>query len=164
MFERRLKIFLTLLIVCTGILILRAMQVQIWERRDWQLRAANKLSRLITIPTTRGRILDCTGRELAVDQPCVDACVDFRVITAEPDAAWLKERVTERIAASRRDEFRRANSAGKDQIRKEEAQAIRRQIAGMWETLARESRQTPAQITEMRQQIEANEDVVDVDR
>ena len=39
MFERRLKIFLTLLIVCTGILILRAMQVQIWERRDWQLRA-----------------------------------------------------------------------------------------------------------------------------
>ena len=67
MFERRLKIFLTLLIVCTGILILRAMQVQIWERRDWQLRAANKLSRLITIPTTRGRILECTGRELAVD-------------------------------------------------------------------------------------------------
>ena len=29
-------------------------------------------------------------RELAVDQPCVDACVDFRVITADPDPAWLK--------------------------------------------------------------------------
>jgi hypothetical protein len=135
MFERRLKIFLAFLITVSSILLLRAFHEQVVARASWRERAREKESRQITTPTTRGRILDCMGRELAVDLPCVDACVDFRAILVEPERAWLRERATERIAANRRDEFRHSNASGKEKIRAEEEQIVRDQIQNMWETL-----------------------------
>jgi penicillin-binding protein 2 len=148
--------FLGFLIVFTGVLLLRAAQVQVVQKAHWREEAVRKVARQITTPTTRGPILDIKGRELAVDQPCVDACVDFRVITAEPDAAWLADRATRRIAANRRDEFRRADPSRRRQIQKEEEAVIRRQIQSMWELLARESGQTLAQINATCQKIEAS--------
>ena len=58
MFERRLKFFLVFLIAFTAVLLLRAMQVQVMQKRHWQEEALKKISRQITTPTTRGRILD----------------------------------------------------------------------------------------------------------
>ncbi len=36
-----------------------------------------------TTDTSRGKIRDCKGLVLAEDEPCVDACVDYRAIVLE---------------------------------------------------------------------------------
>ena len=39
MFERRLKIFLLILLIATGVLVLRAMQLQVLGRDHWRKQA-----------------------------------------------------------------------------------------------------------------------------
>src|SRR3954452_22730012 len=121
MFERRLKIFLTLLVVVTGLLLLRAMQVQLIGHRYWTSEADQATSDLEYLPTIRGRILDVKGRELAIDQPCIDACVDYRAIPLPgPNPEWLREQARQRVLAQRGDEYRRSNNTRRRQMLDEE--------------------------------------------
>src|SRR5881628_3118368 len=84
MFEKRLKTLLVILLVVTGALMLRALQLQVFERGQWAERAARVFASAAPqlLETTRGRILDFKGREVALDNPCVDLCVDYRAIVA----------------------------------------------------------------------------------
>src|SRR5215207_1621370 len=98
MFERRLKIFLLILLGATGVLVLRAMQLQVLGREHWQRQAVEAGKRRELIETTRGSIIDAKGQVLALDEPCVDACVDYRALIDPPDPAWLAEQAGERLA------------------------------------------------------------------
>src|SRR5688500_617281 len=80
MFERRLKIFLAILVAVTVMLALRAGQVQVWQKAHWQAKADEIGRDSHPIETIRGKILDVKGRELAIDRPCIDACIDFQAI------------------------------------------------------------------------------------
>jgi len=58
----------------------------------WTVEADKATSDFEYLPTVRGRILDVKGRELAIDQPCIDASVDYRAISLQgPDPEWLRE-------------------------------------------------------------------------
>ena len=85
MFQRRLKIVLVMLLVFSGLLLLRALQLQVVGKTDWAERAAKTSERPTLMETTRGRILDYKGREVAVDVPCIDLCVDYRAIVPEAE-------------------------------------------------------------------------------
>src|SRR5687767_10181780 len=91
MFERRLKVFLGVLLLFTVVLVLRAAQVQVVEHAEWDRRAADAMKRTDRMDTTRGEILDYRKRRIAIDVPCVDACVDYRALTPQPDARWVAD-------------------------------------------------------------------------
>src|SRR5436190_11795538 len=121
----------------------RAFQVQLIGHSYWTEQADKATSDVDYLPTVRGRILDFKGRELAIDQPCIDACVDYRVIPLTgPDPEWLREQARQRALTNRRDEYRRASTARRKEILDEESAAVAEQVRVMWETLARESKQT----------------------
>lgn len=143
MFERRLKIFLILLMAVTCVLGLRAFQLQVLGRSQWRDRAGDLMKRSRMIETTRGRILDIKGRPIAVDRPCIDACVDYRAIAQSPDVDWLKRTARRRLAA---------RGLGRELL-DQEVEHVRADLKIMWATLARLSNQTPEQIEEIRQSI-----------
>src|ERR1041384_445679 len=99
MFERRLKIVLGVLLAVSVALVLRAGQVQILQAENWRKEAIESMKRGQDIETTRGSLLDNHGRPIALDQPCIDACVDYRVITDTPDEHWVSKRASERLRA-----------------------------------------------------------------
>src|SRR5437667_9413294 len=89
MFERRLKIFLGLMIAVTAGIVLRAGYLQIIGGEYWRKKAEESSRRSVTIETERGRITDFRGRILAADEPCLDAAVDYRAIVR--DGEWMQE-------------------------------------------------------------------------
>src|SRR5256885_5931777 len=142
MFERRLKIFLALLIAFTLLFLGRAFQVQLVGHHYWTVEADKATSDVDYLPTIRGRILDFKGRELAIDQPCIDACVDYRAIPLPgPDPEWLREQARQRVLDVRGDEYRRSTNTRRRQMLDEDTAALKDQVRQMWETLARESQQ-----------------------
>src|SRR5690606_9823333 len=97
MYERRLKIFLSILFVVTTVIALRAGQITIVQHDRWSEAAREAMKRESYVETTRGRILDYRGEELAVDLPCMDIAVDYRVIPPEPDETWVRYRARRRL-------------------------------------------------------------------
>src|SRR5436190_14769493 len=118
MFERRIKIFLAILIVFAVLLLVRALQVQVLQRNDWSKEAIRVMTRPELIDTSRGRILDRKGRPIAEDRACIDACVDYRAISL--DEAWIKDLAEQRLRARMGAEYRRSEKATRDQLLKEE--------------------------------------------
>src|SRR3954453_10353465 len=104
MFERRLKVFLGVLLVVTVTLVLRAAQVQVLQHEFWANQATKTMTRSEQIETRRGAIRDYRGRVMAMDEPCVDACVDYRALAPNPDPEWVREiaraRLKERMAGA----------------------------------------------------------------
>jgi penicillin-binding protein 2 len=139
MFERRLKIFLLVLLCLTGALLARAMHVQVLRHSYWTDRAAGLLQTTQTTETVRGRILDVTGKvEMAVEVASTDACVDYRAIIDPPDPEWLnKDIVTPRLYSKfGRRELLRFPTDKQKSLRQEETAAVLADIESMWATLA----------------------------
>lgn len=112
MFHRRL-----LLVSSLFVMVLAAMSIQLGRLTllmgpGLRAEAEAKLVRREWSPTTRGRILDRKGRELAKPIPSYDICIDYAVLSG----AWVEERagafakrahagVWSRLAAEQRAEF-----------------------------------------------------------
>src|SRR3954447_3299980 len=137
MFERRLKIFLSILLVFVLVLLGRAMQLQVVERDHWRDEAAKSMRSEVLSETSRGQILDCKGAVLAEDQPCIDACIDYRILTDPPDDLFVSQLALKRAKEHRSDEYTHANTLARRAIVKEEKQALVTQIQLMWEKLAK---------------------------
>ena len=138
MFKRRLRIFLSLLVLAGLVLFGRAFSLQVLGRAEW----AKAEVRLSTRPpevtqTTRGRILDVHGTPLAIDTACTDACVDYRAIVDPPDPKWVEEVATARLRARYGGEFRRQFAlAQRKQMLTAAEQGVAADVAAMWAQLA----------------------------
>ncbi|HEV2296088.1 MAG TPA: penicillin-binding transpeptidase domain-containing protein [Tepidisphaeraceae bacterium] len=138
MFERRLKIFLSILLLVTGVMVLRAMQLQVFGRDHWQRQAVESMKRPRLIETTRGRIIDAKGKIIALDEACIDAAVDFRAILSPPDADWLRGQAIARVRRDLGDSYWKVSTdERKERILKQTA-AVRDDLGGMWRVLAEE--------------------------
>jgi cell division protein FtsI/penicillin-binding protein 2 len=158
MFERRLRIILWVICLSAMGLIGRAGQIQLVQHDAWVHQAADMLSHRQFIDTTRGRILDGRGRVLAMDEPCIDACVEYPAITADwtQNAKWLEDQA---IASAERRFGQVFTQASREQRRKmitAESDAVRQRIADMWHRLAQVSGQSDAQIDQIRLEIVQN--------
>src|SRR5258706_12395809 len=89
MFERRLKIFLGILIGVTVILLMRAAHLQLANGDYWRMQASQTLHRQTLVEPIRGKIVDFKDRTLAEDEACIDSAVDYRAIDLEEK--WLTE-------------------------------------------------------------------------
>jgi len=156
MFERRLQFLLICLGVVLFCLVARAVSVQVVGRSYWQEEAADAQQNQTLEPTVRGRILDCKGRELAVDLPCIDACVDYRAIkfdhTGDSDQRWLNNIARNRIKA-RLDNYADLPLAERKKLLSAEVKNVLLDIDQMWIDLATVSHQKPQDLSDLRRQI-----------
>src|ERR1700760_2124995 len=97
MFGRRLKIFLIVLGIAILTLLVRGATIQLTNRDWWKKQMTDAMKRPHLVDTTRGRILDRMDRPLAIDQPCIDAAVDYRVIESPPDEKWVEAEAGRRL-------------------------------------------------------------------
>ena len=153
MFERRLKIFLLILAACVAGLLFRAAQLQMIQREYWREEASAALKKVRFLDTDRGPIKDRKGRDLAVDRPCVDACVDYRAIVYPADPKWLKDIATDRLRARLGDAWAHTPKKQREKLREQEMPAVQNSITAMWEKLAELSNQSPEEIEQLRQSI-----------
>jgi penicillin-binding protein 2 len=138
MFERRLKIILWTLLVITAGLIARAGQIQLVQRKYWSDEADDLLAKHKLIETSRGSILDRKGRVLAEDQPCMDACVEYPAITEDwsNNAKWLHAKAVANAERRSGQFFVKASVTDQKRMVGEEADRIRAQVHGMWQTFS----------------------------
>src|SRR4051812_2152962 len=153
MFERRLKIVLSVLLVFVLVLLARAFQLQVFERDDWAKKAAESMRSETLGETVRGRILDCKGAVLAEDVPCIDASVDYRFIQDPPDPIFLKQMADKRVR-EKHDDYAHAPAAKRKEMLAEEKTLLESQIASMWEKLADLSGKPVKDIDELRRSIQ----------
>lgn len=151
MFERRLKISLGILLSMMSILLLRAVHLQVITKAQWVQAAEDFKKKETYIETTRGRILDWKGHELAIDEACMDACVDYRAITR--DAAWIREVAIAR-AKSDTETWTHANAAKRKSIIEETSKEVKSDIDNMFVLLAKETGRHIDQIESVCQQID----------
>ena len=154
MFERRLKVFLGVLLLFTFVLLVRAAQLQVVHREKWSSRAVDALKNSSYLDTTRGEILDVRGRRIAIDEPCVDACVDYRALTPEPDAKWVTEVARKRLgrqydAAA----WAQVPRAQRKTLLEQAERDVRDDVSKMWGRLAKVADKPLPEIEEARQSI-----------
>jgi penicillin-binding protein 2 len=140
MFERRLKIFLLVIVVISLVLIGRVFDVQVVAHSYWKGQAVGLLTRPQYTETTRGPILDLHGKVMAIDIACTDACVDYRAIIDPPNPAWVKELAVARLRAHLGTDYTRAKADKKVALQADEIKAVKSDIGVMWETLAQLNR------------------------
>lgn len=153
MFERRLKIFLLILLCVTGVLVLRAMQLQVLGREHWQKRALEAGKRRELVETTRGSIIDAKGEIIAVDEACNDACIDYRVLIDPPDPQWVESEAARRLTRILGREYTAASRERRKQLREPEIERVQQDIQNMWPALARESGHKLSEIEDARRAI-----------
>jgi len=90
-YERRLKIFLSLVGAGMVVILSRLVYMQCLNADRYRDRVQRMLTVSELLPTVRGQILDRNGRVLAVDQACYDFCLDYRMLTE--DTVWMKRQV-----------------------------------------------------------------------
>lgn len=86
MFHRRLVL---LLVVCVATLLIltgQMFRLSVVQGGERLAQAESRLTDLVLLPTYRGRILDRHGRVLAIDRPCYDVAIQYKVITG----AWAR--------------------------------------------------------------------------
>src|SRR5688500_2965904 len=139
--------------VATAALLVRAAQGQAGERAHWRQRAAEAMKRSRLVETVRGSILDYRGRQVAVDRPCVDACVDYRALVTPPDEGWVREKAIQRLRLRMGDTYVSATPKQKRELRAKEVEAVKADIESMWGRFAELSGKSRDEIEDIRQGI-----------
>ena len=147
MFERRLKLFLGILLGVLSILLLRAFHLQVVTKNAWKAQAEDFNKRAVYTDTTRGRILDHNGLELAVDEGCMDACVDYRAISR--NKAWIRSVAAQRLVDRLGAQYSEARRAERIRVVDAESAVVNQDIDRMWALLAEVSGSTPVEIEEI---------------
>src|SRR6185436_8508307 len=124
MFERRLKIFLGILIGITLMLLFRAAHIQLANGDYWRAQASQAIRRRTLVEPVRGKIVDFNGQTLAEDVACIDAAVDYRAI--------------DRFGPN----YKRAEKPVREKMVADEIEKVKADIANLWKTLAQISGKT----------------------
>src|SRR3954467_14125054 len=127
MFERRLKIFLGILIGVTLVLLLRAAHLQLANGDYWRKQASDTLHRQTLVEPIRGKIVDFKNRTLAEDIACIDAAVDYRAI--DLDEKWLTDQALSRLNARLGVNYRRAEKEARKNMLDNEIKHVKADIA-----------------------------------
>jgi penicillin-binding protein 2 len=152
MFERRLKVLLFLLFFVGLVLLARAFQLQVFAHEQWKKEAEGLGHRRHLVETIRGTIKDYRGKEIAVDHPCIDACVEYGAIVKEPE--WIKSQAFKRLAITQPGVYRRADQKTRDELLTGAQVKVSEDIDHMWAALAQEAKSPLDKIEEARQSIE----------
>lgn len=124
MYKQRIKVFLGLVAAVFLLLVGKLVQLQVIEGKQYRLKAEEAMRKVNILPVMRGKITDRKGRTLAMDEPCFDLCLHYRLLTN--DAAWIKGQ-TRQIAREKR--IDKAEAATVYQQRADKTWAMARDLA-----------------------------------
>jgi penicillin-binding protein 2 len=143
MFERRLKIVLTLPIICGVVIIARLYHLQIVDGEEYQrLADAALVSPKQFLPPLRGRILDRSGRVLVSDEPAHDVTVHYGVLS-------MNEGYLLRFAGYLRKQEPQWRGASEAELEAE----VHRRVRRMWKVLREASGRPMSRLAERRDAI-----------
>lgn len=151
-----LRLHIILFALALGLLVLfaRAVQVQVLQKDRWDAEVEKRHLDIERLETTRGRIMDVKGREMAINAACIDAVVDYRVIIRPADEEWVGKYARARLVRTMGSPFENAPLAQRKQWLSEQIIQVRADIEQMWHDLGNPQITgcTPDQIEERRQQ------------
>jgi len=124
MYKQRIKVFLGLVAAVFLLLVGKLVQLQVIEGKQYRLKAEEAMRKVSILPVMRGKITDRKGRTLAMDEPCFDLCLHYRLMTN--NAAWIKGQ-TRQIA--REKHIDKAEAAMVYQQRADKTWAMARDLA-----------------------------------
>ena len=136
MFERRLKIFLAVLVAMTLALVLRAAYLQVLRHGHWERLAQDLNTHRSPTETMRGTIRDVKNLAIATDEQCVDACFDYRALAPVPDEKWVTEVARARLRDREGAAYTEAPLAQRKVMVEKEVTAVRADLRDMWKRLA----------------------------
>lgn len=135
MFSLRARVVIVLIFLTLAALAARAIQVQWWQHARWADEADHSVELTDHTETTRGRILDYRGRELAVEAPCIDAVVDYRAIEFPPDEEWVHTIARNRLRGRLGEVWLNTPRAQQKKMLEEQVTQVKADIEKMWATL-----------------------------
>jgi len=124
MYKHRMKVFLGLLAAVFLLLAGKLVQLQVVEGEGYRHKAEEAMRDVKILPVMRGQITDRKGRILAIDEPCFDLCLDYRLLTKNP--AWARAWVRQ---IAREERIGRDKAAVVFQRRNDRAWAVAREVA-----------------------------------
>jgi penicillin-binding protein 2 len=143
MYKRRVKMLLALVGLVFLVIVTRLSQLQLFSGDQFRREIARRTWQDELLPASRGHILDRQGAILAVDEPCFDLCLDYRLLFSWTDGyggdpvrrpfrkkvAWWEGQQRRRILASiglGEDRYSKA------QLRDLGAEMYRQRVANTW--------------------------------
>jgi penicillin-binding protein 2 len=152
MFHRRLLFLALAMAACVALPIAQMGRLTLAKGDDLRADAQKRLISEQWTETSRGRITDRKGRELAVDRPSVDVAVDYKVITGR----WADEKGAR--AARKAKEAAGVNWVTLSQEEKDAAIKIAREpfaehLKKMWTLFAQTAGITEEQLDQRKQEI-----------
>ncbi len=157
MFERRLRAFLYVLFSVGLVLLARAFQLQVFAHDQWEQQAEGLGHRRHLIETTRGTIKDYRGIDIAIDEPCIDACVEYGAIAKDKD--WIRTYARRRLMHVQPDVYRRADESSRQSMLAAAEQQVSADIDHMWQALASQTGQPLQKILQTKQTIQQRVDI-----
>ncbi len=151
-----LRLHIILFALALGLLVLfaRAVQVQVLQKEHWEKEVRERHVAEGQLQTSRGRILDVKGREMAINAACIDAVVDYRVVIRPADEKWIRGYARARLARTLGSTFTDALLEQRKVLLAEQIVQVRADIEQMWHDLGNPqiTGATPEQVEERRQQ------------
>jgi len=100
--RRRMAVLAALFFVGLAAVFVRIVQLEACYGAAFRDEAAQPLSRRVSLPAVRGRILSSDGVVLACDRELPALAVHYRWLEEPPDPAWLKQLARARLPAGQR--------------------------------------------------------------
>ncbi len=97
MLVRRLIVIFVVMVAAVALLAVRLGQLQIAQAVHWQTEARTFIDRPHLVETTRGTIVDCNDRPVAIDTACYDLAIDYRAMSW--DDRWITQLALDRLKA-----------------------------------------------------------------
>lgn len=133
MFHRRLLLLLVMVIVGMFALVGQLYRLTVVQGAQHLGEAESALVDSELLPTYRGRIVDRNGEVLALDRPCFDILVDYRLISGE----WAIAAAGSEARRVHKDEWNELGRARRDELIEQYRPRYDRGAAAVWEQIAR---------------------------
>ncbi len=133
MFHRRLLLLLTMVVLGMFVLVGQLYRLTVVHGAEHLTAVESALVDTELLPTYRGRIVDRKGEVLALDRPCFDVLVDYRLISGE----WAVAAAGTEARRTHREQWNELSRARRDELIEEYKPRYDRQVENVWRDLAR---------------------------
>lgn len=152
MFHRRVLFLALAMAACVLLPIAQMVRLTVAKGEELRVDAHKRLISERWTETTRGRITDRKGRELAVDHPSIDVAVDYKVITGR----WAEEKAARAARKAREATGRNwvtLSQEEKDAAIQEARKPYDQHLEKMWELFAQTAGITEEELGRRKQEI-----------
>lgn len=132
MFHRRLLLLLVMVVVGMVALVGQLYRLTVVQGAQHLDEAESALVDSELLPTYRGRIVDRNGQVLALDKPCFDILVDYRLISGE----WAVAAAGAEARRTHKDEWNELSRARREELIEEFRPRYDREVQAVWRRLA----------------------------